>query len=76
MVNTTAGSKTPNMIHDVDWKQVAFIAAGVPGLAGPGSRCVAGSGASKTSARAGPTSLRSRTSLFIEGKKPKRGRKQ
>jgi amino acid transporter len=32
MVNTTAGSTTPNMMRDVDWKQVVFIAAGVPAL--------------------------------------------
>ena len=32
MVNATAGSTTPNMMRDVDWKQVVFIAAGVPAL--------------------------------------------
>jgi amino acid transporter len=34
MVNATVGStpQTPQMIRDVDWKQVVFIAAGVPAL--------------------------------------------
>ncbi len=31
MVNATMGS-APRMIRDVDWKQVVFIAAGVPAL--------------------------------------------
>lgn len=34
MVNATVGStpQTPQIIRDVDWKQVVFIAAGVPAL--------------------------------------------